>query len=156
MSILIRLVLLQLLNKLWTNFELLSNYFFCDLYKIMYRQWQTLEILQGIENALKSCTTESNHDKYVDNKIKCIKLKQKTPRISRFSAFVLAKFTEYTAWAAFGECQEVLRRFAFFVISQSKYANEVLKYTNEVFNMRIYNKTIQSSGYLPFQWRQTL
>ena len=38
-----------------------------------------------------------------------------------------------------GECQEVLWRFVFFVISQSKYTNEVLKHANEVFKMCIYN-----------------
>ena len=36
------------------------------------------------------------------------------------------------------EYQEVLWRFALFVISQSEYANEVLKYANEVFSMPAY------------------
>ena len=56
-----------------------------------------------------------------------------------WTAFGGILFTEYTAWAAFGERQEVLWRFALFVISQSEYANEVLKYTNEAFSMHIYN-----------------
>ena len=38
---------------------------------------------------------------------------QDPTRIARILAYALAIFTEYTAWAAFGECQEVLWRFAF-------------------------------------------
>ena len=33
--------------------------------------------------------------------------KRSTCRISQFSAYALALFTEYTAWPTFGECQEL-------------------------------------------------
>ena len=58
-------------------------------------------------------------------------------RISRFSAYALAIFTEYTAWAAFGEMSrsalEIIFDFFLFFLSanQNRYANEVL-------NMRIW------------------